>query len=73
MKHVLLIGNLDGHSVPLLRYASKLCRDLELRLHILKIEPNNDPLFLSSSYYVNKFGILANQAVSSKKKGTEVF
>lgn len=73
MRHVLLIGNLDGHSIPLLRYASKLCRDLKLRLHILKIEPNNDPLFLSSPYYVNKFGILANQAVSSKKKELEAF
>lgn len=73
MKHILLIGNLDGHSVPILRYTGKLCKDLDLRLHVLKIEPNNDPVFLSSPHYVNKLGLLANRVTSVKKKELETF
>ena len=73
MKHVLLIGNIDGHSVPLLRYASNLCKDLNLKLHILQIEPEREPIFLSSPYYFNKFGYMTNQGGSEKKKELELF
>jgi len=73
MKHVLLVGNLDGHSAPLLRYASKFCKELKLKLHILQIEPNSDPILLSSPYYYNKFGLMMNYNSSEKKEELENF
>ena len=73
MKHVLLVGNLDGHSAPLLRYASKFCKELKLKLHILQIEPDSDPVFLSSPYYYNKFGLMMNYNKSEKKEELENF
>lgn len=73
MKNLLLIGNIDGHSKPLLKYASRMCKDLDLRLHILQIEPNSNPLILSSPYYFNKFGFILNQTSSNKKKELESF
>ena len=73
MKHVLLVGNLDGHSAPLLRYASKFCKELKLKLHILQIESNSDPIFMSSPYYYNKFGFMMNYNSSKKKEELEKF
>lgn len=73
MKHVLLIGNIDGHSAPLVRYASKFCKDLKLKLHILRIEPNNDPVFLSSPYYYNKLGFMMTYDTTQKKEELESF
>jgi nucleotide-binding universal stress UspA family protein len=73
MKNLLLIGNIDGHSKPLLKYASRMCKDLGLRLHILQIEPLSNPLILSSPYYFNKFGLMFNQTTSNKKKELESF
>ena len=73
MKHVLLIGNIDGNSVSFLKYASKFCKDQELKLHVLQIEPNNDPVFLSSPYYFNKAGFMVNSGSSKKKKELESF
>lgn len=73
MKHILLIGNIDGDSVSFLRYASKFCKDLKLKLHVLQIEPNNNPVFLSSPYYFNKAGFMATTGNSKKKKGLESF
>lgn len=73
MKHVLLIGNLDGHSIPLLRYAGNLCKDLNLKLHILQINPDTHPIILSSPYYFNKYGFLMNQGGSEMKSEIESF
>jgi hypothetical protein len=73
MKHILLIGNIDGHSIPLLHYAGKFCKDLNLKLHILQIEPNRDPVFLSSPYYFNKLGFMSSQGTLEKKKQLESF
>ena len=73
MKHVLLIGNLDGHSIPLLRYASNFCKDLNLKLHILQINPDTHPIILSSPYYFNKYGFLINQGGSETKSEIESF
>ncbi len=73
MKHILLIGNIDGNSVPFLRYASKFCKDQELILHVLQIEPNNAPVFISSPYYFNKAGFMVNSVGSQKKKELESF
>ena len=73
MKHILLIGNIDGNSVSFLRYASKFCKDHELKLHVLQIEPNNDPVFLTSPYYFNKAGFMINSGSSNKKKELESF
>ncbi len=73
MKHVLLIGNIDGNSKFLLKYASSLCNDLNLKLHVLQIEPNNDPIFVSSPYYFNKVEFRINQADLSKRKEIESF
>jgi hypothetical protein len=75
VKNLLLIGNIDGHSKPLLKYASSMCKDLNLRLHILQIEPNTVPIIISSPYYFNKFGYMFNQPNSNmnKKKELESF
>ena len=73
MKHVLLVGNLDGQSAPLLRYASKFCKELKLKLHILQIEPNSNPILLSSPYYYNKFGLMMHYNSSEKKEELENF
>lgn len=71
MKHILLIANIDGHSPQLLRYAAKLCKSLDLRLHILQIEPKNQPILVSSPYYLNKSGIFFNVNVNAKRKELE--
>ncbi len=73
MKNILLIGNLDGQSPYLLRYATKFCKDYGLKLHILQIEPNNSSFILSSPHYFNKFGFIPNQDKSIKKKELESF
>jgi len=73
MKHLLLIGNIDGHSVPLIRYAGKLCVNMNLKLHILQIEKNNDPVLLSSPYYYNNVGFRIDQNLAGKKKELEDF
>lgn len=73
MKHIMLIGNIDGKSLELLRYASKMCRDLNLKLHILQITSNNESIFISSPYYYNKLGFIINQEASIKKRELEVF
>ncbi|GAA3597592.1 hypothetical protein Q4Q39_20300 [Flavivirga amylovorans] len=73
MKHIMLIGNIDGKSVDLLRYAGKFCKDLNLKLHILQITPSNESIFISSPYYYNKSGFIFNQDDSVKKKELEAF
>ena len=73
MKHLLLIANLDGTSVPLLRYASRMCKQLNLRLHILKLDKTNDPVILSSPYYYNKYGLLSGVNNKTQIKEQEVF
>ena len=73
MKHVLLIANLDGKSVPMLRYASRMCKALDLRLHVLQIDPENIPVLISSPYYINKFGLLGTTSDYSKKNDLKTF
>lgn len=73
MKHVLLIANLDGKSIPLLRYASRMCKALDLRLHVLQIDPENSPILISSPYYVNKFGLLGSNSDYEKKHDIKTF
>lgn len=73
MKHVLLIANLDGKSVPLLRYASRMCKALDLRLHVLQIDPENTPVLISSPYYVNKFGLLGTATDYGRKNDIKTF
>jgi hypothetical protein len=73
MKHILLIANIDGHSPQLLRYAAKLCKDLDLRLHILQIEPKSQPVLISSPYYMSKSGFFFSTDTNSKKKELEQY
>lgn len=73
MKHILLLGNIDGHSVPILRYAGKLCKEFNLKLHILQIEKDSDPILLSSPYYYNNVGLSIDLKVANKKKELEAF
>ena len=73
MKHVLLIANLDGKSVPLLRYASRMCKALDLRLHVLQIDPENIPVLISSPYYINKFGLIGSNSDYGKKNDLKTF
>ncbi|WP_431129513.1 hypothetical protein [Flagellimonas flava] len=68
MKHVLLIANIDGHSPQLLRYVARLCKDLDLRLHILQIETKSELVLISSPYYISKSGLVFNSEVQDKKK-----
>lgn len=73
MKHVLLIANIDGHSPQLLRYVARLCKDMDLRLHILQIEPKSQPILISSPYYMNKSGFFFNTNVNDKRKEHEQY
>ncbi|WP_420321377.1 hypothetical protein [Flagellimonas sp.] len=73
MKHILLIANIDGHSPQLLRYAAKLCKSLDLRLHILQIEPKSQPILVSSPYYMNKSGFFFNTSIDTKRKELEQY
>lgn len=72
MKHVLLIGNIDDQSIPILRYSAKLCRYFDLKLHLLQIEEGESTV-LSSPYYYNKLGFKFKTSDSSKKKELESF
>ncbi len=73
MKHILLIANIDGRDEQLLRYAARFCNDQDLRLHVLQIEKNTEPVFLSSPYYFNKMGFIASKEFFDKKKDLETF
>ena len=72
MKHILLIGNIDGQDAQLLRYAAKFCNAKNLRMHVLQIEENTEPIILSSPYYYNKMGFVASQEFYDKKKQLEM-
>ncbi|GMN08424.1 hypothetical protein MTsPCn5_38130 [Croceitalea sp. MTPC5] len=73
MKHIMLIANVDGQSQQLLRYVSKMCKALDLRLHILQIDETREPIFLSSPHYYNKVGILFSKEREQKRKDLEAY
>jgi hypothetical protein len=73
MKHILLIANLDGHSIPLLRFTARMCSALNMKLHILKIQKDTEPLLLSSPYYFNKTGFGIDYKLAGIKKESESF
>jgi hypothetical protein len=73
MKNLLLIGNIDGKSVSLLRYASRLCNDLNIKLHILRVEESSGAALISSQIYFNKLNLWVNQSDNIKRKEIEHF
>lgn len=74
MKHLLLIGNIDGKSVPLLRYASRICADFNLKLHVLSVEQSSEAILLSSENHFNKQNLYINHLLDKQKsRETENF
>lgn len=67
MKNLLLIGNIDGESIPLLRYASRVCSDFNLKLHILSVEESSEAILISSENYFNKQNLYVNQLLDKQK------